>query len=111
MSSAKITLFGIYKYMNDMHTLDPEHPQLFDQLSLPEGIDQDVFIYNTLDRGGEFEVLYADPEMLHTKVHYWSLKWARTFQKWVDALAIEYDPLYNKDYHEVVTDTHSGSAH
>ena len=105
MSSAKITLFGIYKYMNDMHTLDPSHPQLFDELQLPEGIDQDVFIYNTLDRGGEFEVLYADPEMLHTKVHYWSLKWARTFQKWIDALSIEYDPLYNYDRTEEETRT------
>ena len=105
MSSAKITLYGMYKYMEDMHTLDPDAPQLFDQLSLPEDVDKDLFIYNTLDRGGEFEVIYPDPETLHTKVHFWSLKWARTFEKWVEALAIEYDPLYNYDRTEEETRT------
>ena len=105
MSIAKITLYGMYKYMEDMHTLDPEAPQLFDQLSLPEDVDKDLFIYNTLDRGGEFEVIYPDPETLHTKVHFWSLKWARTFEKWVEALAIDYDPLYNYDRTETETRT------
>lgn len=105
MSSAKITLFGMYKYMEQMHEYDPASPQLFDQLSFPEGIDQETFIYNTLDRGGEFETIYSDPNILYEKVRFWSSKWYRTFEKWVAALNIEYDPLYNYDRTEEETRT------
>ena len=105
MSSAKITLYGMYKYMEQMHDYDPASPELFDQLSFPDGIDKDTFIFNTLDRGGEFETIYADPRILYEKVRFWSSKWYRTFEKWVAALNIEYDPLYNYDRTEEETRT------
>ena len=105
MSSAKITLYGMYRYMHDMHTLDSSNPELFDSLQLPDGVDRDLFIYNTIDRGGEFEVIYPDPGTLYSKVHYWSLKWQRTFKKWIAALDIDYDPLYNYDRTEEETRT------
>ena len=72
MSSAKITLFGMYQYMEQMHEYDPASPHLFDQLSFPEGIDKDTFIFNTLDRGGEFGTIYADPNILYEKVRFLS---------------------------------------
>lgn len=105
MSSAKITLYGMYKYMEQMHDYDPASPELFDQLSFPEGIDKDTFIFNTLDRGGEFETIYADPNILYEKVRFWSSKWYRTFEKWIAALNVEYDPLYNYDRTEEETRT------
>ena len=105
MSSAKITLIGMWRYLNDMHSIDPDSPTLFDRLSFPEGIDPEIFKFNTLDRGGEFEVIYADPEILIEKVGFWSGKWYRTFDKWVKALAIEYAPLENYDRHEEETRT------
>lgn len=78
---------------------------LFSMMELPEGIDKDVLTNNILLRGGEFEVLYSDPEFMQKSIYVWSKKWYRTFDKWVKALAIEYSPLENYDRFEDYTDS------
>lgn len=102
MSKSKITLIGIENYLN------PEQ-SVFDQMQLPEGIDKDTLIGAIILRCQEFELLYSDPDFLITAVKVWSLKNYRTFDKWVKALDISYDPLYNYDRTEEYTDTHSGN--
>lgn len=99
MSSAKITLLGFYSYMNS-HGKD-----LFELLNVPTGIDKQILIDNILSRGGEFEVLYSNPEFTHDIIGSWSSKWNRTFTKWVEALSIEFAPLENYDRIETITDT------
>ena len=99
MSAAKMTLIGLQKYMTDFND------DLFKNMVLPEGIDKDVLTDNFLLRGGEFEVLYADPHFLQDAITLWSKKWYRTFEKWVAALSIEYNPLENYDRQEDYTDT------
>lgn len=101
MSQAKITLIGLEGYLN------PEQ-SLFDKMALPEGIDKDTLIGSILMRCQEFELLYSDPYFMQDAVSIWSRKNYRTFDKWVKALNIEYDPLYNYDRTEQYTDTHSG---
>lgn len=98
MSSAKLTLIGLQKYMNDFED------DLFKNIVLPEGIDKDIFTNNVLLRGGEFEVMYPDPLFLQDAITFWSKKWYRTFNKWVEALDIEYAPLENYDRFEDFTD-------
>ena len=102
MSQAKITLIGIENYLN------PEH-SVFETMQLPEGIDKDTLIGAIILRCQEFELLYSDPDFLTTAVNVWSRKNYRTFDKWVKALDIEYDPLYNYDRTEEYTDTHTGN--
>ena len=102
MSQAKITLIGLENYLN------PEH-SVFEQLSLPEGINRDVLVNSILMRCQEFELLYSDPDFMIKAVNVWSLKNYRTFDKWVKALNIKYDPLYNYDRTEEYTDEHTGS--
>ena len=102
MSQAKITLIGLENYLN------PEH-SVFEQLSLPEGIDKDILVNSILLRCQEFELLYSDPDFMIKAVNVWSLKNYRTFDKWVKALNIQYDPLYNYDRTEEYTDEHTGS--
>lgn len=102
MSQAKITLIGLENYLN------PEH-SVFEQLSLPEGIDKDVLVNSILMRCQEFELLYSDPDFMIKAVNVWSLKNYRTFEKWINALNIEYDPLYNYDRTEEYTDEHTGT--
>ena len=97
MSLSKITLIGFNNYY--------EH--LWDELSLPSGINKDLLITNILLRGGEFEVLYSDPVFMMHAIGVWSNKWNRTFEKWLKALSEEYNPLHNYDRHEIYTDTHS----
>ena len=102
MAQAKITLIGIENYLN------PER-SVFDSMILPEGIDKDVLIGSIILRCQEFELLYSDPDFLIQAVNVWSRKNYRTFDKWVKALDIKYDPLFNYDRTEEYEDVHDGN--
>lgn len=103
MSTAKITLIGFYNWLN------AEDDDLFVNLSLPSGIDRDLVVNNILLKSGDFESLYGDPEFIQLAIGVWSDKWYRTFEKWYNALSIDYDPLYNYDRKEEWTTTDDGS--
>lgn len=98
MSTMKLTLLGLNKYMTDFED------DLFGGMILPAGIDKDILTNNILLRGADFEVMYADPYFMKDAITLWSKKWNRTFTKWVEALAIEYAPLENYDRFENYTD-------
>ena len=93
----KIPLISMEQYLNHDNT------SLFKDIVLPVSdlLDKDTMVDNILLECGEFEVLYADPNFQKFatenffKVHY------RTIKKWVDALAIEYEPLENYNRTEV----------
>ena len=93
---AKITLLGLYNYNNT----------LFDsEFDWPEDLDGSLCCQCILDRCGEFELLYPDWNFMHDlKIPLFFNKHYRTFQKWSDALNIEYDPLNNYDRTEEYTD-------
>ena len=98
MSSAKITTVGFYQYMNAYNN------DLFGLLNLPAGIDKDTLINNILLRGGEFEVVYSNPDFYKSAIGLWSNKHYRTFEKWINALNIDYNPLENYDRMEEWSD-------
>lgn len=106
MSSAKITLSSFYTWFN---TATPQD-DLFKNLTLPEGIDKDTLVGNILMNGGEFEVAYADPYFMQNLIGIWSKKWLRTFNKWTEALSIDYNPLENYDRMEEWEDENTGTA-
>lgn len=91
---SKITLRAMYNYDNT----------LFDGLSFPSGIDRQLAIDRIINKSEEFEVLYSDFDYLKERIGIWSDIWQRTFQKWIDALNIEYEPLYNYDRYEKYDD-------
>lgn len=99
MSSSTMSLIGLYNY----------YPDLFKYLAVPEQVDKSTLIDTILLRGGEFEVLYADPEFLEFSIGAWSRKWEPTFDRWVNALSIEYNPIENYDRTEHWTDTNTGT--
>ena len=101
MAQSKVTLIGLENYLNPQRSV-------FDNMVLPEGIEKDVLIGSIVLRCQEFELLYSDPEFMIDAVNIWSRKNYWTFDKWVKALSIDYDPLYNYDRTEEYTDTHSG---
>ena len=103
MSSAKITAIGFENYLS----LNGE--SLFDYMTLPSGIDKDTLVGSILMRAGEFEVLYSDPYLMRDMIGLWSRKHQWTFDKWIKAINVQYDPLNNYDRTEVITDTHNGS--
>ena len=103
MSSAKITMIGCER------ALEVNNESLFDNLILPSGIDKDTLVAELLVRSGEFEVLYPDPYMIRDLIGFWSKKHYPTFDKWIKALNVEYNPLDNYDRHEEITEEHEGT--
>ena len=94
MSSAKITTIGFYNWMQS------QNDNLFSKMNLPVGIEKDTLIDNILLRAGEFEVLYSNPFVYQSAIGVWSEKHKRTFEKWVNALSMEYNPIENYDRKE-----------
>lgn len=101
MAQSKITLIGMEKYLN------PDY-SVFDNMVLPDGIDKEVLVGSIIMRCQEFELLFSDPDFMIAAVNIWSRKNYRTFDKWVKALELEYEPLYNYDRTEDYTDSHQG---
>lgn len=102
MAQYKITLIGLENYLNPARSV-------FEKMQLPDGIDRDTLIGSILLRCQEFELLYSDPDFLIDAVNIWSRKHYWTFDKWVKAINIKYDPLFNFDRKEEYKDVHSGN--
>lgn len=98
----KITLVGIENYLN------PED-SIINHMTMPDGIDKDTLLGSMILRCQEFELLYSDPDFFLSACDYWSRKHYRTFDKWIKALQLEYDPISNYDRIEETTTTHDGS--
>lgn len=92
--NAKITIRGMYNFDDT----------LFDNLTFPGGIDRDLAISRILNKSEEFCVTYSDFDYLKDRIGVWGKIWERTFEKWVAALSVEYDPLFNYDRHEDIDD-------
>lgn len=103
MSSATLTLIGMYNF------LEYQEIDLFQQLTLPDDVDKEVCIQNILLQCDDKELLYPDSAFMIDAIGMWSKKWQRTFQKWVDVLGIEYNPLENYDRQEAWSDSTSTS--
>ena len=96
---AKITLIGMYNFDST----------LFDGLGLPEGIEKDLVVDQILERSGEFEALYSNLDFMKQRISMWGRKHYFTFDKWIKALHIEYDPLNNYDRKEEYEDIRKGN--
>ena len=53
--------------------------------------------------------MYADPDFMKDAIGMFSDTWQPTFERWVKALAIEYNPLENYDRKEDWSDTRNAS--
>lgn len=100
MASATMTMIGLYNYDNT----------LFNNLTFPSGIDKDLAVNQILMSCGEFELLYPNLEFMKYQIENWGKKNYFTFDKWVKALAEEFNPLYNYDRHEEYEDIRNRAA-
>lgn len=106
MSIATQTLLGLYQIglQRDQN--------FFDKLTFPDGIDHDAAVTNILHQAGDFEVLYPSLDFMCDACEMFSTKWARTFEKWLNVMNIEYEPLENYNRLEHWSDsTSESSAH
>lgn len=102
---AKITLWGMNQWLKDN-----DNQTIFQELTLPTGIDSDKLLDIVLLQCGEFEVLYANPYFLQDAIKVWGNKHYATLDKWKKALDIEYNPLENYDRKEDWTEITSGTS-
>ncbi len=100
MSAMKVTIRGFYEFMGYMED------DLFKNMVIPESplLNRNTLILNILQKSDDLESLYSDPYYIQESLTYWSKKWERTFQKWVDALNKEYEALYNIDMYQDTVD-------
>lgn len=104
MSSATLTLLGLYQY-GKHHDVD-----LFASLVVPAGIDHDTLEDNILINCGMYELLYPDLEFMQQAIKMFSVKYERTFSRWVELLNDDYKPLANYDRIEKWSDSTSLST-
>ena len=98
-----MTLIGMEKALNY------QNRSITDDWSLDnEAFDKQILMAAIITKGGQFEPVYPDPDYFYMMCRFWWAKWSRTFNKWFDAFAIEYNPLENYDrnesWHEDITD-------
>lgn len=103
MSSATQTLLGLYQIGLQ------RDKNFFDHLTFPEGINHDLVVTNILHNAGDYEVLYPDLDFMCDGCEMFSLKWQRTFEKWLAVMNIEYEPLENYNRLEHWSDSTSES--
>lgn len=100
-NSVLLSVLGLY-------TADPT---LFDNMSLPEGVDKTTVINAIIQDCAELEVLYASAPFMKVMIGIWSARERPTFDRIYAAESAEYDPIEN--YNRKQTDTreiqHSGN--
>lgn len=105
MSNFKSTIYAYDYYLED---------GLFADAVFPDGIDADLVKAVILIECGEMQPVFTDAEFMQNMIGAWCYKWQPTFERWINALTEEYDPLSNYDRHEEWTDqiyhTTGGSA-
>ena len=94
-TTQRMTLIGLYNTDSDF----------FESLTLPDDYDKTTFINTLLLEHGEKCILYTDPDFMKTAMSIWSDKWALELQRIYDALTAEYNPIWNYDRNEKITET------
>lgn len=104
MAQAKISLLGMYGYFAE------KNEDLFEYLVLPEGMDKETFTDTLFLDYGERAVLYSNPDMLQRMIGTWSSKWSLELSRIAKTLLEDYEPLWNIDRYEDVTDKTADKA-
>lgn len=99
MAHGKVTLFGMEHYLN------LENDSMFKDIVLPTAVDKDTFLNQLMLTGGEFALLYMDPDFMKTMVTHWSYKNLVPFTRIFEAYNKTYDPLSNYDRTEEFSDS------
>lgn len=81
-----------------------------DAFTFPAGIDKETAIDRIILSCGEYELYYPNADFLKLAIANFCKTYYRTFEKWVNALSIEYNPLENYDRQEDYTDTTNRSG-
>ncbi len=87
---ATMSLIGLYNYDNT----------LFDNLSLPDDMNDALVKYNILMECAELEVIYPDFDFMKDAIGSWSLNEVEIWKKVREMELAEYNPIENYDRYE-----------
>lgn len=76
------------------------YPSIFDNFSLPVGMDKSKQIDTICAELGELDLLYSDPDMLKTLIRIWSARQLDSWTKLFNTTKFVYDPIANVDASE-----------
>lgn len=99
---AILSILGLYKY----------DPDVFSEFSPPSRIyeQKDLLVLRIVEECAELELLRPDWEYMRESIALWSSTNAVQWEKLVETLFLEYDPISNYDRNETWTDVSNGSA-
>lgn len=99
MREATMSILGMYQF----------DETLFDELVLPDGVDQSVLVDNILAETAELECLYPSPPFMKFMIGNWSKRELPNWNKILEALSVEYNPAHdfmkNDEWSETGTET------
>lgn len=98
--TATMTVLGLYNY-NDT---------LFNSMQLPDGVDPDNVVSNLLLELAELEVIYPSWITMQRAISDWSKARVSSWERMLQALNSDYDPIENYDRREDWTDGANSSG-
>lgn len=78
---------------------------VFDYLTVPDGLNKDMVIWEICKECSDNSLIFADLEYMKNAMKYFSLKYQNKWERIFKALQEEYDPLWNTDRNETTTET------
>lgn len=97
---ATMSLLGLYNWDNT----------IFDDMSIPDGVDKKVVINNLLRECAELEIIYPQPAALKFFINEWSKERLPVWKRLEATMHYEYDPISNYDRREEWIDESQGSS-
>jgi len=90
---ASLSIYGLYTYDNS----------IFDNLTVPEGMDKDKLIVQILTDCSDFALIYPNFDFMKMLIGVWSTKEQKIWSNLYLSENIEYNPIENYDRNESIT--------
>lgn len=90
---ASLSIYGLYEY----------NTQIFDNLSLPEGMDKDYLIPLILTECSDFALIYPNYDFMKMLIGVWSNNEQQIWKRLYESELIEFNPIENYDRYESLT--------
>lgn len=90
---ASLSIFGLYEY----------NPDVFANLTLPEGMETDVLIPKILSECSDFALIYPNYDFMKMMIGVWSTNEGHIWKRLYESELIEFNPIENYDRHESLT--------
>ena len=87
---ASLSIYGLFEYRNDV----------FDNLTLPEGMTKEVLIPQILSECSDFALIYPNYDFMKMMIGVWSTNEGHIWDRLYKSELIEFNPIENYDRYE-----------